>query len=74
VQAAVKNVEDWLAKEENKKRWKLPRKAETPLVATCMPELDVNSQEAAYYQSLIGILRWIVERRADICIFIQTRA
>ena len=73
VQAAVKNVEDWLAKEENKKRWKLPRKAETPLVSTYKPELDVtpslNSQEAAYYQSLIGILRWIVELgRVDLCI------
>jgi hypothetical protein len=33
VQAAVTDVEDWLAKEANKKRWKLPRKAETPLVS-----------------------------------------
>jgi hypothetical protein len=71
VQAAVKNVEDWLAKEENKKKWKLPRKAETPLVSTYKPELDVspalNSQDAAYYQSLFGILRWIVELgRVDI--------
>jgi hypothetical protein len=73
VQAAVKNVEDWLAKEENKKRWKLPRKAETPLCTSYRPELDVtpelSTQEAAYYQSLIGILRWIVELgRVDICL------
>jgi hypothetical protein len=40
VQSAVKNVEDWLAKDENKKRWKLPRKAETPLVSTYKPELE----------------------------------
>jgi hypothetical protein len=39
VQAAVKNVEEWLAKEENKKRWKLPRKAETPLCTSYRPEL-----------------------------------
>jgi phage portal protein BeeE len=59
VQAAVKNVEDWLTKDEKKKRWKLPRKAETLLISTYKPELDVspalNSQEAAYYQSLIEI-------------------
>ena len=72
-QAAVKNVEEWLAKDENVKRWKLPRKAETPLVSTYKPELDVtpalNAQEAAYYQSLIGILRWIVELgRVDLCL------
>jgi hypothetical protein len=73
VQAAVKNVEDWLAKEENKKRWKLPRKAETPLCTSYRPELDVtpelSTQEAPYYQSLNGILRWIVELgRVDICL------
>lgn len=37
------------------------------------PELgisnELNSSEAAYYQSLIGILRWIVELgRPDICV------
>jgi hypothetical protein len=68
-----KNVEDWLAKVENKKRWKLPGKAETPLVSTYMSGLDVspalNSQEVAYYQSLVGMVRWIVEvGKADICI------
>jgi hypothetical protein len=62
-----------LPKIENKKRWKLPRKVETSLVSTYKPELDVspalNAQEAAYYQSLIGILRWIVELgRVDICL------
>ena len=72
VRAAVKNVEDYCAKEENK-RWKLPKVAETPLTTSYRPELDVSPElrpaEAAYYQSLIGILRWIVELgRVDICL------
>ena len=72
VQAAVKNVESYLSREENK-RWKLPTKAETPLTMTYRPELDVSpeleSTEAAYYHSLIGILRWIVELgRVDVCL------
>ena len=72
VQAAVKNVEDFLAKEENK-RWKMPRNADTPLRTTYRAELDVSPElspaYAAYYQSLIGVLRWIVELgRVDICL------
>ena len=70
VQAAVKNVESYLAKQ---KRWKLPRKAETPMQTTYRPELDVSPElkdvDAAYYMSLIGILRWMVELgRVDICL------
>ena len=72
VQAAVKNVEEYLSKDENK-NWKLPNKAETPLTTTYRPELDVSPElgptEASYYQSLIGVLRWIVELgRIDICL------
>ena len=72
VQAAVKNVEAWLSKEENS-RWKLPRKATTPISPTYRPELDVSpeldSRNASYYQSLIGVLRWMVELgRVDICL------
>jgi hypothetical protein len=58
--AAVHNVEDLIAKDETK-RWKLPNKFETPLCISYRPELDVtpelSPQEAAYYQSLNGILR-----------------
>ena len=73
VQSAVKNVEEHLNRDENKTRWKLPRKAETPLSTTCRPELDVseelNATDSSYCQSLIGILRWIVELgRVDICL------
>ena len=48
-------------------------KADTPLTTTYRPELDVsrelNEVDAAYYQSLIGILRWMVELgRVDVCL------
>jgi hypothetical protein len=72
VRAAVRNVEDFIAKDETK-RWKLPNKAETPMCTSYGQELDVtpemSPQEAAYYQSIIGILRWIVELGGgDICL------
>jgi hypothetical protein len=72
VKTAVQNVEDFIAKDETK-RWKLPNTAETPLCTSYKPELDVtpelSPQEAADFQSLIIILRWIVELgRVDICL------
>ena len=72
VQAAVKNVEAYLDSQDNK-CWKMPSKADTPLTTTYRPELDVprelNEADAAYYQSLIGILRWMVELgRVDLCL------
>ena len=64
VQTAVKNVAAYLMSEDSK-CWKMPNKADTPLTTTYRPELDVsrelNVTDTAYYQSLIGILRWIVE-------------
>ena len=70
--AAVKNVEEYLGKNQNPKM-KLPTRAETPLQTSYRPELDVSPElgpiKAAYYQSLIGILRWIIELgRVDICL------
>ena len=72
VQTAVKNVEAYLDTQDSK-CWKMPSKADTPLTTTYRPELDVsrelNVADAAYYQSLIGILRWIVELgRVDVCL------
>jgi len=69
VQEAVKNVEHYLDKKDRK----LPRKAEAPFPSGYRPELDVSRElgctDASYYQSLIGILRWIVELgRVDICL------
>ena len=72
VQTAVKNVEAYLDSQDSK-CWKIPSKVDTPLTTTYRPELDVsrdlNVADAAYYQSLIGILRWIVELgRVDVCL------
>ena len=57
-------MEAYLDSQENK-RWKMPSKVDTPLTMTYRPELDVsrelNDVDAAYYQSLIGILRWMVD-------------
>ena len=68
----MKNVETHVAK-VNDARWQLPTKADTPLKASYRPELDVSPEldtaNAAYYQSLIGVLRWIVELgRVDVCL------
>ena len=64
VQSAIKNVEEYVGKSENS-HLKIPSKAETPLRTSYRPELDVSPEltprDSAYYQSLIGILRWIVE-------------
>jgi hypothetical protein len=70
VRAAVKNVETYLSRQT---RWKLPATADTPMRTSYRPEIDVSPEleptEASYYQSLIGILRWIVELgRVDICL------
>ena len=72
VQTAVKNVEAYLMPEDSK-CWKMPNKADTPLTTKFRLELDISRQlnvaDAAYYQSLIGILRWIVELgRVDVCL------
>ena len=72
IQSAVRNVEEYL-KKRGDGRWSLPAKAETPIQSTYRPELDVSpeldAEDASYYQSLIGVLRWIVELgRVDICL------
>ena len=68
VQAAVQNVEKHL----RERHLQLPAKALTPLPTGYRPETDVSNaldpKDAAHYQSLIGVLRWIVELgRVDIC-------
>ena len=59
---AIRGVEDYLAKRGRKLSEK---KVGTPLPTNYHPEFDVSPElildEAAYYMSLIGILRWIVE-------------
>ena len=68
IQNSIQNVEDYLLKQGEKG---LPR-AKSPWPSNYRPEIDVSPElspnKASYYQSLIGILRWIVELgRADIC-------
>jgi hypothetical protein len=64
VRAAVKNVEEYLST-RNDERWRLPAKTETPFRTAYPPELDVTPElertDTAYYQSLVGMLRWMVK-------------
>lgn len=64
VHQSVKNVEKYL--EENlSERWKISKRAENPFANGYAPELDQSPELdpplASYYQSQIGILRWMVE-------------
>ena len=75
VQGAVKNVEDYLSKTGDK----LPARSKSPWTCNYRPECDVAPEldptKAVYYQSLIGVLRWIVELdRADICMEVSAMA
>jgi hypothetical protein len=50
----------------------LPKRANSPTTTSYRPEIDISPElaagEASYYQSLISILRWMVELgRVDIC-------
>ena len=74
VQAAVKNVKEYLERQDNK-RWKLTANANTPMLmqATYCPDLDVSleldAKYTSYYQLLIGVLHWMVELgRVNICL------
>ena len=57
----VKNVEEYLQKQN----LALLKKATTQMTVNYSPELDaseeLNIEDSTYYQSLIGILQWIVE-------------
>ena len=68
VQNAVRNVEEYL---ERSGRPTLKRNCKSPWPCNYRPEIDTSPElpldEVSYYQSLIGVLRWIVELgRADI--------
>jgi hypothetical protein len=70
IQAAINNVEEYLAKHLNGR--KLPKRhAKAPFASGYRPELDMtpelDAKMGTYYQSQIGILRWMVELgRVDI--------
>ena len=61
VEAAVKNVTEYL----NKRGESLAAKSVTPMASGYRPEIDITPElgeaDAAYFHSLIGVLRWIVE-------------
>jgi len=61
VKSAVTNVETYL----NETGRKFPCRVNTPISSNYRPEVDLseelNDSDASYYQSLIGILRWMVE-------------
>ena len=70
VQAACKNVKKYLEKlnkdlHQKDQTYFLPKRANAPFHNDYQPEIDVSAELspefAAYYQSLIGILRWMVE-------------
>ena len=51
----------------------MSKKPGTPIPTSYRPELDITpeliSTDDAYYQSLVGIISWIVELgRVDICL------
>ena len=70
VHEAVKSVEKHLEKEGEKLMSKKPG---TTIPTSYIPEIDITTElistDAAYYQSRVGILSWIVELgRVDICL------
>ena len=69
VQEAIANVEKYLSK--NRTDLRLPKKAATLFMKDYRPELDVTpelkAEDANFYQSQIGVARWMVELgRVDI--------
>ena len=64
VRESVKNVEIYLRGLNNDRR-ALSKKAENPFVMGYAPEMDeypvLDPDLVSYYQSLIGIVRWMVE-------------
>ena len=57
----------------------MSKKPGTPIPTFYSPEIDITpsliSTDAAYYQSLVGILRWIVELgRVEICLEVSLKS
>ena len=69
MQSSVANVDLYLAERNHT----LPSRVKSPWTTDYCPEIDVTPElcpkEASYFQSLIGVLRWIVELgRGDLTI------
>ena len=77
VAEAVKIAESYLGKEYDVR--KLEKKAGSPFIPGCRPELDLSpvldSTQAQYYQSLMGVLQWMIELgRIDMITEVNTMA
>jgi hypothetical protein len=63
VQEAVRNVKDYFQRERSGYLW--PKRAPTPFPGEYKPKLDVTGRlsdnEASFFQSQIGVLRWMVK-------------
>jgi hypothetical protein len=75
IQAAVNNVKDYVAK--TRPGQKLATRSSGPFPANYVPEIDTSPElgdaDASFYQSQIGVLRWIVELgRIDIITEVST--
>jgi len=61
VNIAVSNLEKWM----KPRGYTFPKKVATPMISSYKPEIDVSpcldDELANYYQSLVGVLRWIIE-------------
>ena len=61
IQEAVQKIESYLKEHD----LKIPAQAGAPFSPNYCPKIDETAElepvDAAYYQSLIGILRWIFE-------------
>jgi hypothetical protein len=63
IQEACNNAKQW--HKENQSQWRYPSKCTAPFSTKYRPECDVTPklepEEASYFQSIIGVLRWAVE-------------
>ena len=61
INAAVQTIRDSI----KEKKWKLPKRAKTPMLASYYPELDtspeLDSSDVKLFQEIIRMLRWAVE-------------
>ena len=69
VQESISNVRKYI----HDKEYKIPKSATSPFPREYRPEIDVSEElsqdDASFYQSQIGVLRWIVELgRVDIIV------
>ncbi len=70
VHQSIRNVEEYVSHNLGD-QWKLPSRAENPFAINYHPEMDTTPELkpalATYYQSQVGVLRWMVELgRVDI--------